>query len=143
MRIQTGPFTTAPGPRRYLTGWEIWAEDGRVMMLDKKYLTLPHALSCSTAAGRLRVFATELDVLDKSRTAAVNPSEKAMLNEQFKHRKMLCDILLITLKEAKEQGDAEDREVQIRKLRQFYRSRGPTGTGQSTDDVMRGLFGHN
>ncbi len=126
MRLFTeGPYTTAAGPRRQWSHFTIWAEDGLIFLHDpepapdeREYTVM----TCRDARERLGGWATkERDILDKRRTAAVNPQEKAFCNDGFFKMKQMIEVLEATLEEAVAQGDQSDPEVAYKKQLEFMR----------------------
>lgn len=123
MQKPSGPFSTAPGPRRTWSFYTIWAEDGLVFLEDKEDGAVT-VHTCAQARGRLKGWIVdEVHTWDLRRTAAVAPTEKGFCNDMFfKMRKML-EVVELTLEEAVQQGDQNDPQVAEQKLREFMRSR--------------------
>lgn len=129
MKIDRGPYTTDAGPRRKWSTFTIWAEDGLIFLEDpdakaEKGEHPLEVLTCRQARGRLGSWAIEeMQDLDKKRTAAVDPQEKAHHTDMFWKIKKMAEILDETIREAKNQGDQDDPEVALQKMREFMRSK--------------------
>lgn len=130
-RLQIGPYSTAPGPRRRYKDFQMWAEDGLVFLEDQKDGEVT-VLTQSEGMFKLQNFSDWEKVWDKKKQNA-DPEQRAYAIDYHKYMVNLVEALRETLADAKAQGDPTDQAIRKHKMRSFLRSKQADQAGREAD----------
>lgn len=130
MRLDTGPYTTAPGPRRTWSKLTIWSEDGFVYCEwedgDRDVLTLPDAKS------RLQEIAATLSIYEHDKDNGGPGVDRAYAREMYYQLRGNLENLRECVKDAENQGDSTNPKIRYEKMKAFLRSK-RGGLGYNND----------